>query len=455
MALPSPQRVAIIGFGFSGLMVAANLVRNAATSLVLYIITPDAPGFGMAYGTTDVDHLLNVPAAKMGAVADAVEGFYHWLQTAEAAAQKKRLGLNKDYRETDFAPRALYAAYLQSIWHSTQDIAAQKKIELKLVPSTAVGITPGDEPAVLTERGDAIAVDAMVLATGHEIKPVMAHLPAEYILQSPWVAGAFMEAKEWPSPVVLMGTGLTAVDTIMSLRNAGYAGEIIAFSRHGFLPQPHKYGLKGFAFDAAALSAQNSLAALMRYVRRAMTQHGEWRDVVDALRPHTQKLWQKLSTRDQQLFLARVLSFWSVHRHRMAPEISARVQQEIASGGVRIIASKRFEASVVEGKALLTLHAKNATHDLWPGKIINCTGPEMNVARSKQPLLKQALADGVVESHATGLGVAVDLHARAWGALHPQFYIVGPLMTGQWLESTAVPELRVQAATAAEQLLKR
>jgi uncharacterized NAD(P)/FAD-binding protein YdhS len=458
MVQATPQRIAILGFGFSGLMVAANLVRDADRGLVLYIIAEEKFGLGLAYSTTDMQHLLNVPAAKMGAFADAVDGFHQWLQGDDAAQQKQRLQLSSNYTATDFVPRALYGAYLQSIWLATQEMAAQKNIAIKLVPSHATGIAARGGLAVLSARGDAIAVDHIVLATGHETKPVMAHIPPACVLQNPWAAGSFADANHWSAPVVLMGTGLTAVDTIMSLRHAGYTGEIMAFSRHGLLPCAHGPSPRDFLFNRAALFAQPSLAALLRYVRRQIAQHGEWRDVIDGLRPHSQALWQKLSTRDQRRFLARHLSFWSIHRHRMAPEIAARMAGEIGAGSVRIVASKRFEAKMVEGQPVLTLQPRNASqgaYEIMPGRIINCTGPEINVARSQQVLMMQALADGLVEPHATGLGIAVDPECRAWGNAYPNLSAVGPLMTGQWLESTAVPELRVQAAQVAADILTR
>lgn len=447
------QPIAIIGGGFSGLMVAANLVRASTRPHTIYIIAEEADGLGIAYRTRNAAHLLNVPAGNMGAFADAADGFYQWLQTAEAAPHRDGFGIAPHIAATDFMPRALYAAYLQSIWHATQKIAAQKSITLAHVPSRATAIRAEGGIAVLTERGDAIAAAHIVLATGHELKPVIAHIPARHVIQNPWAADVFAAAKHWASPVVLMGTGLTAVDTLLSLRHAGYAGEIIAFSRHGLLPQPHAPYAGGVTLDVASLLAHPSLAALLRDVHDH-AQSYPWRAVVDGLRPHTQTLWQKFSTRDQQRFLSRVLPFWNVHRHRMAPHIAATIAAEMESGNLRILASKLYEARVENDQLHLTLHLKNASQNFAPAVIINCTGPELNLAKSRSTLLRQALADGVVEPHATGLGIAVDPQHRAWGALYPNLYAIGPLMTGQLLESTAVPELRVQAAGVAKNMLQ-
>jgi len=164
-------RVAIIGFGFSGLMVAANLLRMTSRPMTLYIIDETSYGHGVAYGTTNPQHLLNVAAGNMGAFADDVGGFATWLRSEHAAQHGNRMGIQKTYAAQDFAPRTMYAGYLTYIWQQAQEIAAQKHCSIKLVPSRVVAINSGSTLDVLTARGDAIAVDRAVLTCGHEMKP--------------------------------------------------------------------------------------------------------------------------------------------------------------------------------------------------------------------------------------------------------------------------------------------
>lgn len=441
-------RIAIVGFGFSGLMVLANLVQRAR-GVTLYVVANDVHGLGMAYGTQNPEHLLNVPAAKMGAFADAVDGFFHWLSTPKAALAKQQLGLTRQYAETDFVPRALYAAYLTDIWEETQRHAAANDISIKLVETTATRIDTEGGLAVLTARGDAIAVDKIVLAAGNEVKPILPQVKSVQVIQHPWVVGALDGAKEWPSPVMLMGAGLTAVDMVLSLRRAGYAGEIIAFSRHGRWPQAHARHVEPMTFAFEALKAQVPLSKLVRYVRHAMQQANDWRAAIDALRPHTQALWLRLSAADQKSFVRRLLSIWNVHRHRMAPEIAAVITQETMQQTLRLLAAKKMRAETTEKGLEITLTTQDGTESFMPSRVMNCTGGQLSLAQSSNPLLKQALADDVLEAHANGLGVAVDPAYRAWGAAHPNLYVIGSWMTGQFLESTAVPELRGQAAQIA------
>lgn len=446
------RRIAVIGFGFSGGMVTANLVKKLAAGDTLYIIADDLNAEGLAYGTTNPNHLLNVPAARMSAWPDVPDDLLQWLKTPEAARAKQRLKVTREYSETDFIPRALYAAYIQHIWQQTQTTATERGCLIKLVETTATRIRTEGELAVLTARGDAIAVDDIVLACGNEIKHILPQIASPNIIQNPWAKQTWEDAANWASPVMLYGAGLTAVDTVLSLRSAGYKGTIIAASRGGKWPAAHQPTSNAFQFDKEELFAQQTLQQLVRLLRQKITAHGQWRPVIDALRPHTPGLWKRLSARDQKRFLSRLLSLWNVHRHRMAPEIAARIEQETQAGTLQLIASHTIHATLEENILKVTLHTAAGTQHYTPSRIINCSGGELNFARAANPLLKQAMADHVLEPHASNVGLTVDPRYRAWGAAHPHLYVIGSWMTGQWLESTAVPELRVQARNIAESL---
>ena len=440
------MRIAVIGFGFSGVMAASNLIRTVDGDLTLYIIDDALDGRGTAYSTTNPEHLLNVAAGNMSAWADRPEHLVQWLASADGAAAKARLGLNADYGANDFIPRALYGEYLDGIWREAQELAAEKQFSIKLVPSLAVAITKSGQLAVLTERGDAIAVDTVILAVGHAPKAILPHIKSARVVQDIWAPKSLDGAKDWASPVMLMGTGLTAVDMVLSLRRLGYAGEILIASRRGLMPRAHAPRGSIFNFAEGEIAAHKTLRSMLVMLRTKIAEHGDWRAVFDALRPHTQSMWLRLTTREQQRFLKLLAPLWGVPRHRMAPQIAAVMQREIAEGRTRIVASRKFEVTLRDDR----LQVATAQGNFMPSHTLNCTGLELNLAKSGNGLLQQLLADGILEAHVTGLGVAADKDHRAWGVLYPDLYVIGSLLTGQLLESTAVPELRVQVLNAAQ-----
>lgn len=100
------RTIAIVGGGFCGTVVAANLLRRpppGPTRLVL-IERGGAVGRGVAYADRGFPYLLNVPASRMSASSDAPNEFLEFVQRRIPGASGE-----------DFMPRALYGEYLQEL----------------------------------------------------------------------------------------------------------------------------------------------------------------------------------------------------------------------------------------------------------------------------------------------------------------------------------------------------
>lgn len=446
--------IGIIGFGFSGLMVTANMLREAVQPLTLYIVDPTMNARGAAYSTDQPLHLLNVQAARMGAWADAPEDFFHWL-TSDAgkyASAKHKLVPVTD--PTAYVPRLLYGEYLASIWQHTQELAAQKKCVIQCVPSEAVALrTHPHGLDILTLRGDAIAVQQAVLAVGNEEKRVYPHLPASLIVQRPWAPHALESIAKTAQSLAILGTGLTTIDAVLSLRALGYKGRIAALSRHARIPLPHAQSMPQHIDREALLSHSATLSQLLHYVRAQIAASPvHWRNIIDGLRPHTHVLWRKLTTPQKQQSLRKLGGIWGVHRHRMAPEIAEKIAAEIAAGSLQIIAAQYLQIEAASGETQAKLSWQHGD-GLIVDAVINCTGVELNIARSRSSLLTHLLSHGFITAHPTECGISVDAHYRAVGEAHGKLYALGALLTGQLLESIAVPELREQARHIAKALL--
>jgi len=111
-----PSTVAVIGAGASGVLTAAQLLRQAGggtgpLGVALVGPTPE-PGRGAAYGTTHPTHLLNVRVERMSAFPDDPDHLFRW---GEARGLPLRVG--------DFIPRRLYGAYLEDVLHEAAGAA--------------------------------------------------------------------------------------------------------------------------------------------------------------------------------------------------------------------------------------------------------------------------------------------------------------------------------------------
>ncbi len=438
--------IAIVGSGFSGLLVALQLLRKTATTRIFLIERASEFGRGLAYGSADPGHLLNVRASNMSAFPEEPDHFLQWLRLCAPPGAEQR----------GFASRQLFGTYLQSLLRASveRDGATGR---LHIVPDEAVGLSEaGPRLSLRLALGHAIEVDHVVLATGNlppHDPPAMdpALVSSGVYIGDPWRADAFASLRP-NDDVLLLGTGLTAVDMIMRLAARGHLGRIVALSRRGLRPHQHEdLGPPPSPFD---VPMQPSVTALLRLVR-ARARQESWRSAVDGLRPSAQRLWREASSAERRRFLRHLRPWWDVHRHRLAPSVAATVDALQAEGQVAF-AKGWITAFAGDGDgATVAWTSRGATHRLKVARVINCTGPAGNLAKARSPLLAMLLAQGLARPDACHLGLDVDADCHVVGAdggSNPNLLAIGPMSRGAFWEITAVPDIRVQAMLLAERL---
>lgn len=474
-------RVAIIGGGFSGAMAFANLVKRASGPLAIEWFEPAVPGEGLAYGTRQDVHLLNVRADRMGAFAGEADGFWNWLQTdvgAKAAAVHcPGLALAPEL----FLPRALYAVYLRQIVEDAKALARDKGIKLRITQAEVHDVLVHDAETqqlmVEMERGglkQEVLVDAAVLATGN-LPPrrfdfqASLMVGAKTYIEDGWKApaGHIFPDKVAESPadaeIVVIGTGLTMVDTVLTLKAKGFRGMITAISRHGLMPAPHGPAKPYPDWDwvmAPQFAPRTTLGLLVRLreeIRRAEAQGYDWRAVVDSLRPVTQTLWGQLDTTQRRKFMARLFTMWNVHRHRMAPQIHQQLKDLQQSGALKVLAGKIYYAGTDKDGITVSFRKRgsNRMESLRPALVINCTGPEYDIAAAEHALLRRLRDRELITVGPLRMGIEITRDGAAKGKAGDALFPLGSLVVGELLECTAVPELRQQANDTAGRVLER
>jgi uncharacterized NAD(P)/FAD-binding protein YdhS len=86
---------------------------------------------------------------------------------------------------------------------------------------------------------------------------------------------------------------------------------------------------------------------------------------------------------------------------------------------------------------------------------VNCTGPQGDLLRSEEPLVKHLLATGAIRPDPLRLGVDVDAQSRAIrldGTPDDRIHCIGPMTRGGLWEVVAVPDIRVQSWDLARRL---
>jgi len=448
-----PFSIAVVGGGASGVLAAAHLLRDAPTGIRITIIEKRASvGKGLAYSTDEPDHLLNVRASNMSAFADDPDHFVRWLDAR---------GVHSADWTTFFAPRQTYGEYLADLLRDAPGEQDKQSGRLAVVAGECIEVTfRGSRPRLLLADGSSIDADCCILATGHEHRPGHGTPAADGGPDDPPVGSS--------DPVLVAGTGLTMVDKCLSLLLRGHVGPIYAVSRRGLLPAVHTR-TGPLTIDRSEIPLAAGLSHFVSWfrdlVRATEAAGGNWRDVVDGLRPHNQFIWQSWPGPTRRRFFRHLKAWWDIHRHRMAPQVHARIRAAIADGQLRVIAGRLLavepdtkEADTTRFVAHLQHRGTKAVESIRVARVHDCTGVIADTTATANPVIRSLLRSGAARPDRLHIGLDVlrdgSLVGRN-GLGNPRIYAVGPLTRGTFLEIEAIPDIRVQCRELSLALLRR
>ena len=384
--------LAIIGGGASAALLLIQLGRHGLDKKFSITVFDRSGNFprGIAYANEFMSHRLNVRAGNMSALHDDPAHFTDWLGAH-----------HPHYGAGDFVPRKIFGDYLAgqmaglSFTLSEVDVEAVHKAE----------------QYQLFAAGETAAFDEVVIATGN-VRPLGPKVldGAGAYLPDPWDRRR-IEAIPKTGKVALIGSGLSAADAVSGLMETDFDGRITVISRNGWFPAVHaapaRHELRGRPPIGEAPSA------LMKWLRKeiaaAMSAATPWQAVIDALRHATNPAWQGWDERQRGIFLRRAFTLWNIHRHRMSPETAAAIEHYRARGQLEIVMDTvlRVEANRVVCRG----------QTISADAIINCMGYRYD-------------------------------EGRIFAASHR----IGPARFGELFETTAIPEIRAQAAEIAAAL---
>src|ERR1700727_2024723 len=436
--------IAIVGGGASGALMTAHLLRFAGDASRLTLVDPRAKiGSGLAYATENESHRLNVRASNMSAFPDDPDHFWRWLRANGHKGEDRFCSV----------PRLVYGRYLGSLIEDR--LAESNAPHVRWLRESATSLNERDGSVTLRFSGGQTAVfDMAVLCCGHEASET---LKAPFV--SPWE-----DPSSWNtapnSTILILGTGLTMVDAAIALSESGHRGPIVAISRRGLLPQAHRR-VDVAPIAQTELPSPARLASFLRWLRaRArdeMRSGGDWRSVVDGLRPHVQAIWRAMPSQSRRRFLEHARPWWDIHRHRMAREVETKIRALRESGQLRILAGHIVEVNAKRDGASVSIRprASKALVHLEVSRIVSCRGLISDPRRSSNPLVAQLLAEGHARADPLGIGLDVDNDCAvvdANGRASERIFAVGPMSQAAFWESIAVPDIRLQAASLARRL---
>lgn len=426
-----PVRIVVVGGGAAGVITASHLLRHAdaRTAMDVLIVEKDDPiGPGLAYRTAHPLHTLNNYAARLSAVPGDPDHLLRWCAERGVPAGP-----------TSFLPRELYGRYLCQV---LDDADVPGGSMLRRARATVRDVRDaGAELTVELAPDWAVPADVVVLALGNPPpRPLAepARAAARVLVDDPW-AGDPSASLAGAGHVLLVGTGLTMVDVVAQLHAASPETRFTAVSRSGRLPTAHHRGSQRLhdVFDPGRSSLDELVARMDERGRELSEIGGDWRDAVDSVRVHANRLWAGFSTDEQDLFVARLARRWETLRHRMSPDMAAHIADLRSAGVLRVARLDEVDLRGFDG-------------------VVNCTGPAPTPTRGWNPLVDTLLQRGTIRPHRLGLGLDLDPHGRvldADGRPDPRLYVVGAARRGIEWEVGAIPDLRTQAAVLAEHVL--
>ena len=455
------KTLVIVGAGFSGTVLAANLLRRPPTggTDIVLIERSNVMGRGVAYAAHEYPYLLNVPAARSSADSRDPLQFLRFAQ-----------GRLPHVDREDFLPRALYGEYLQDLLLRAER-EAPAHVRLIRVFGEVTGIArAADGAALAAEFADRAPIlgDALILAMGNPSVPV-----PNWAQQLNGHAAFRQDPRDLPETlgsehsVLIVGNGLTMADAASVLsRHPERMPTLHTISRRGLIPKTqttfHTGAMRGSG--ETLLSSAHSLRKLLRTCRDLAGEveklGGDWREAITFIRGLVPALWRRMPEAERRRFVRHVQVHWDTHRHRLPPQLSERLENLRRSGKLKVRAGRIQEVVAVDRRRLAVSwrpRGSGATAQLTVDMLVNATGPNYNIERSTDPIITSLRAAGLVSPDALRLGMrtarfgaCVDAHGRASERL---FYL-GPMLRADHLDATAAAELSNHAEQLATHLAK-
>jgi uncharacterized NAD(P)/FAD-binding protein YdhS len=434
--------VAIVGGGPSGTLAAIQLLRRGWSGLEIVVIEPrDALGVGVAFSTPEPWHRINVPAVTMSAFADEPDHFPAWAGIAADA----------------YPGRAVWGRYLGAV---LGDVGRGSAGRLRHVRARAIGLGGSSRGRLRVETDEAgvLEPDAVVVATGNELPaiPTFAEGVAAdpRFVADPWGTRWVAEVPQ-AGVVGIIGTGHTAMDAAASVLHAPRGARVLAMSRHGEVPRPHENPWRPRPAEPAfSVEAFRAFEDPLAEARARIAAHPDgWIQGLDSIRPITHALWQALSLDQRHRFVTGWRRDWEIHRSRFGPQMAAEVQGFVDEGRLRLQAATIGRIEAEPGG--LRISAEDGGSWLVD-RVVLATGPTEHPSAS--PFLARSIDLGSMRPGPLELGIDADATTLrlidGTGSTDAPVWALGPILRGVLWETIAIPDIRLEAATIARDLVE-
>ena len=436
------KKVAIIGFGFCGIMVFGNILKKISAQksqnkIKFIIFEKDGEeALGAGFSNFNDNYILNVPAKRMSPFQDSPDDFVNFLKENYPEIYSKN-------GPDGYISRNIYGQFLKKLRNDFFKIANDLKIDCELIHKAVTNI---DEGFKIHTESLIFDADEVVLSSSFVQSKLNYCLNDEKLISPLWSKNSinFHQKNNFKvdDKICIIGTGLSAVDVLVGLNAKNFSGKIYAISRRGNFPQPHfshhnntSQGSINFIDDSdASTGIVNISLKFRKYLKN--NENYDLRNLIDSIRGKTKFLWQNFDEKNKRNFLKKLLPYWNIFRHRVPNSSLEIINKMIKDNRLEIIKSSVKSIEKSDGKFIIRTNKKT----LECSYVVNCLGFDFNIknypliqSMTDKKLLKQDLI--LVQSN------------------NAKIHLVGGLNIGRDFEITAVPDIRNDATLVAEKIL--
>lgn len=446
MASRGKPHIAIVGRGFSGVMMAIALMKSVRAAFHVHLFDPQPTiSGGQVLAAAQSGEILNSRVRDLSVAAGQPEDFNDWL-SANAEFRAAVPAAIPGFQQI-FVPKSIFSDYVYQRF--SEALTRRPDISMQLSCQAVLGLRKQANGRFLVVQDNAtVECDAVVLATGFGLRRGEMEVADE---EKPLVRARRLVV---PRHTVLLGSGVRVVDRLLQLRDNGFAGEVTILSRHGFLPQPHTRLSAAPTFPVEPMPTR--LGEIVRFVRQACAEAEEaglgWQAAMNGLRRRARSLWQALREEEKHRFNRHLRSIYDSHRNRLPAPLYLRLRQELASE--RTVLRKGWAGRRRPEGLMVRFAGESQETLLSADQVIDCrcSAPDLQA-----PLMQSLFSGGLAEPDELDLGIAVSPAGEVLASGGPtrDLYAIGPLGVGSLPDIDLVPEIVTQTYAAARLIATR
>jgi uncharacterized NAD(P)/FAD-binding protein YdhS len=491
-----PLTIAIIGCGASGTITLHYLIEyyerlNLVQPIQIYIFEKNKTlGLGVAYGTNNDEHILNMRNGTIDIFPKKPGHFMHWLKTNQASLHLP----DKDIMFDSFLPRRIVGIYLKECLDNSLDRAHHAGINVKFIHKEVDNFSETKEGQRLRFNNTQLDVHYTVFALGNLPStnyPELYNVP-EYF-NTPWELSD--DVRNSSRPIGILGASLTAVDALISLAPTT-SGPLYFIAPHGRLPKvlhirkpftplfatkeniqamtnnfTHKLRLhevielfrreietamkRPIDWSQIGHIDDDPIKELHADIARAEKGENHWHTVLADTSPLLPLIWNNLRESDKKKFYRKYYPLWRVYRVSMPLQNAKKVLRLLENGRLKVIRNLQ-SVNYDNKRRIFTVTYRRedfSEAQLQVAYLVDATGTGFDIAKSRSRLLQNMITSGYLTPHPMG-GVKVNFKTlrliKQDGKELRKAFFFGMLTKGVHFYTNALDANAVHAAQVAK-----